>query len=101
MQAVNKKIEIMTKGQVKDIWKDLDKFKMWLSKNLGISGPSTENIPSGQRFFTMRCLNGTKNYVPYEQNYRAYRNNFLEQDAYKTQDTIQTLLDTINKGIVV
>ncbi len=101
MKAVNKKIEIMTQGKVKDAWKDLDKFKRWLSENLGISNPSAENLPSGHRLFTMRCLRGTKNYIPADQNYRAYRSNFLEQDAYETQDRIQILLDTINKGIVV
>lgn len=101
MQAVNKKIEIMTKGKVKNIWKDLDKFKKWISENMGIAEPSTANIPSGQKFFTMRCINGTKNYIPAEQNFRAYKRNFLEQDAYETQDRIQTLLDTINKGIVI
>jgi len=96
MLAINKKIEIMTQGKVKDIWKDLDKFKRWISENLGITGPSPSNIPPDKRLFTIRCLNGTKNYIPAEQNFGAYRRNFLEEDAYKIQAQIKSLLKYIN-----
>lgn len=101
MQAVNKKIEIMTQGKVKDVWKDFDKFKMWISENLGIPGPSPDNIPPGQRFFTMRCLSGTKNYIPAEQNFSAYKRNFLEQDAYATETEFEGILKNITSGVVV
>ena len=91
MHAVNKKIEILTNGKVKDVWKDLDKFKTWIEASLN-EKQSLKNIPEELIDYAKDCIKAISTYKDASKDFNAYANNFLETDARKAGAAIEKIM---------
>ena len=80
MQAVNKKIEIMTNGKKKNVWNDVNKFISWIESNLN-EKQSANNVPADYANFARNCIKALSVYKDVNENKLEYWNNFLEIDA--------------------
>ena len=87
MDAINKKIEIISNGKVQNKWQNLNKFKAWIDSNLNGSKLSEVNEE-----FAKKVLLAISTYKPASQNYDVYRNSFVESDARKAGSEIEFIL---------
>ncbi len=97
MQALNNRIEVMSGGKVKNCWKDVEKFKEFISGNIG-EPCSIENIRQADIPFARECIAAKTNYLDNTENFEKYYKNFLESDARRTGDGMLTLLKAIMKN---
>ena len=54
---------------------------------------SPDNVPEKYKEFAQKCMENEKNYIKMEENDKAYRQQFVEADAYNIQKQILKIMD--------
>lgn len=89
--AVSKRIESVSGGEMKNSWQDLNKFVKWINQNLG-EDVKEEAIPAQYKTYAQKCLKATENYVYPDESQNGYWDNFTEEDARFNAKLISKLI---------
>ena len=80
----------LEEAEKKTIQKFKGKIDELLKKYFGELSP--ENVPQKYKEFALKCKENNKNYINIDINEKAYRKQFVEDDAYQIQNKIHKLL---------